>query len=41
MIFNGRNEVINFINGYGSVILEAKKMASEEQIEKVEQDLKY
>ena len=41
MIFNGRNEAINFINGYGSVILEAKKMASEEQIEKVEQDLKY
>ena len=29
MLFNGRNEAINFINGYGSMILEAKKMAAE------------
>ena len=29
MLFNGRNEAINFINGYGSMILEAKKKAAE------------
>ena len=33
MLFNGRNEAINFINGYGSMILEVKKMAAEEQTE--------
>ena len=31
MRFNGRNEAINFIDGYGSMILEAKKLAHEEQ----------
>ena len=31
MLFNGRNESINFIDGYGSMILEAKKKAIEEQ----------
>ena len=25
MLFNGRNDAINFIKGYGSIILEAKK----------------
>ena len=29
MFFNGRNEAINFISGYDSMILEAKKMAVE------------
>ena len=31
MFFNGRNEAINFISGYDSMILEAKKMAVEQQ----------
>ena len=31
--FNGRNNAINFIEGYGSLILEAKKRATEEQTE--------
>ena len=31
MLFNGRNEAINFIDGYGSMFLEAKKRAVEEQ----------
>ena len=29
MLFNGRNEALNFINGYGSMILEAYKRAEE------------
>ena len=29
-LFNGRNDAIKFIEGYGSVILEAKKKAAEE-----------
>ena len=33
MRFNARNEAINFIDGYGSMILEAKKLAHEEQKE--------
>ena len=31
MLFNGRNDSIKFIEGYGSMILEAKKRAAEEQ----------
>ena len=30
MLFNGRNDAINFIEGYGSMILAAKKKATEE-----------
>ena len=30
MLFNGRNNVINFIEGYSSMILEAKRKAAEE-----------
>ena len=30
MLFNGRNDTINFIAGYGSMILEAKRKATEE-----------
>ena len=30
MLFNGRNDAINFIEGYGSTILAAKKKATEE-----------
>ena len=30
MLFNGRNNVINFIEDYGSMILEAKRKANEE-----------
>ena len=33
MLFNGRNEAINFIDSYSSTILEAKKLAVEEQAE--------
>ena len=33
MLFNGRNDAINFIEGYGSMILEAKKRDAEEQTE--------
>ena len=33
MLFNGRNEAINFIDGYDLMILEVKKMAAEEQTE--------
>ena len=33
MLFNGRNEAIDFIDGYGSMILEAKKRAAEKQEE--------
>ena len=29
MLFNGRNDAINFIEDYGSMILEARKKASE------------
>ena len=29
MLFNGRNDAINFIEGYGSMILEAKRKAAE------------
>ena len=31
MLFNGRNDSINFIEGFISMILEAKKKAAEEQ----------
>ena len=31
MLFNGRNDSINFIKGFISMILEAKKKAAEEQ----------
>ena len=34
MLFNGRNDAINFIEGYGSLILEAKRKADEELKEK-------
>ena len=34
MLFNGRNDAINFIEGYGSMILEAKRKADEELKEK-------
>ena len=30
ILFNGRNDTINFIAGYGSIILEAKRKAAEE-----------
>ena len=30
MLFNGKNDTINFIEGYSSMILEAKRKASEE-----------
>ena len=33
MLFNGRNDAINFIEGYGSMILEAKKRDAKEQTE--------
>ena len=29
MLFNGRNDAINFIEGYGSTILEAKRKAGQ------------
>ena len=40
MLFNGRNDAINFIEGYGSVILEAKKRTSEEQTKQDRTELK-
>ena len=33
MLLNGRNDVINFIEGYSSMILEAKKRAAEGETE--------
>ena len=33
MLFNGRNHVINFIEDYGSMVLEAKRKAAEEPTE--------
>ena len=30
ILFNGRNDAISFIEGYGSMILEAKRKAAEE-----------
>ena len=33
MLSNGRNDAINFIENYGSMILEAKKRDAEEQAE--------
>ena len=33
MLFNGRNEAINFMDGFSSTILEANKLAVEEQTE--------
>ena len=30
MLFNGRNDAIDFIEDYGSIILEARKKAAEE-----------
>ena len=41
ILFNGRNDTINFIAGYGSIILEAKRKAAEELSNKKERDLKY
>ena len=40
MLFNGRNDAINFIEGYGSMILEAKKRTSEEQTKQDGAELK-
>ena len=33
ILFNGRNDAINIIEGYGSTILEAKRKAAEELME--------
>ena len=33
ILFNGRNNAINIIEGYGSTILEAKRKAAEELME--------
>ena len=33
MLFNGNNDAINFVERYGSMILEGKKWAAEEQTE--------
>ena len=41
MLFNGRNDAINFIEGYGSAILEAKKGLLKNKQNKAEQGLKY
>ena len=41
MLFNGRNYAINFIEGYGSKILEAKKGLLKNKQNKTEQDLRY
>ena len=30
-LFNGRNDAIKFVDGYGSMILEAKRKAAEEE----------
>ena len=32
MLFNGRNSAIKFIEDYGSMILEAKRLAKEKQV---------
>ena len=40
MLFNGRTDAINFIEGYGSMILEAKKRTSEEQTKQDGTELK-
>ena len=40
MLFNGRNDAINFIEGYGSMILEARKRTSEEQTKQDRTELK-
>ena len=40
MLFNRRNDAVNFIEGYGSMILEAKKRAAKEQTEQDETGLK-
>ena len=31
MFYNGRNSVIKFVEGYGSMILEAKRLAREQE----------
>ena len=36
MVFNGRNDTINFIEDYGSIILQAEERAAEEQTEQTE-----
>ena len=36
MLFNGRNDAINFIEDYGSMILQAEERAAEEQTEQTE-----
>ena len=41
MLFNGRNDAINFIEGYNSMILEAKRKAFEELKEQEGTGLKY
>ena len=38
MVFNGRNDAINFIESYGSMFPEAKKRAAEIQTEQTEGD---
>ena len=40
MLFNGSNEAISFIDGYGSIILKAKKMTAEEETEQGRTGLK-
>ena len=32
-VFNGRNDSIKFVDNYGSMILEAKKIAAKEELE--------
>ena len=41
MLFNGYNDVINFVERYGWMILEGKKWAAEEQTEQDGTGLKY
>ena len=36
ILFNGRNDAINFIEDYGSMILQAEERAAEEQTEQTE-----
>ena len=40
MLFIGSNEAISFIDGYGSIILKAKKMTAEEETEQGRTGLK-
>ena len=36
-LFNGRNDAIKFVDNYGSTILEAKRKATEEQLNQNQQ----